>query len=194
MARRPGPNGRFVLSARERRLLGWVVALVLIIGVAVVVGLIGAGGEEPPVDADGSAPPSGSVPLEIAFGTALDPATGEVAAAARTDRFASGDAFAYSARPAGVIPTTVYVEVARTGGGTPEVVQAPDPGVGDQLLPEGATTIAFTVPAANLLTAFGPGEYRMRILYDPAGASVAEGDFVLVGDPVTVSPPPSGSP
>ena len=192
MARRPGPDGRFVLTARERRLLGWVVALILIIGVAVVVGLIGAGGEEPPVDGDGSAPPSGSAPLEIAFGTALDPATGEVAAAARTDRFASGDAFAYSARPAGVIPTTVYVEVARTGGGTPGVVQAPDPGVGDQPVAEGATTIAFTVPAANLLTAFGPGEYRMRIFYDPAGASVAEGDFVLVGDPVTVSPPPSG--
>ena len=194
MARRPGPDGRFSLTARERRLLGWLVALALVIGVAVVVGLIGGGGEDDPTDAQESPSPSGPAPLAITFGTALDPATGEVAASAQTDRFASGDTFAYSARPTGAIPSTIFVEVARTGGGAPEVVQAPESGDGDQPVSAGATTIAFTVPAADLLAAFGPGEYRMRIFYDAADPPVAEGAFILVGDPVTSSPPPSGSP
>lgn len=194
MARRPGFDRRFSLSPRERRILGWVVAVVLVIGIAVVVGLLGGEADGAPAGAGGSPSASAGTALEIAFGTAIDPATGEVAVDARSNRFASPDAFAYSVRPASAVPATIYVEVERTGGGTPEVVQgaAND---WDQTVASGSTTIAFTVPAANLLRDFGPGDYRMRIFYDPAGtAPIAEGAFILVGDPVPTSGTPSASP
>ena len=193
MARRPGFDGRFSLSPRERRILGWVVALVLVIGIAVVVGLLGGDADGAPAAADGSASASAAAPPPIAFGTAIDPGTAEVAADARTDRFASQDAFAYSVRPAGPVPATIYVEVERTGGGPVEVVQGPAD-EWDQVVAPGSVTIAFSVPAANLLEVFGPGEYRMRIFDDPAAtAPIAEGRFILVVDPVPASAP-SGSP
>lgn len=192
MARRPGFDGKFSLSPRERRILGWVVALVLVIGIALVVGLLGGDADGAPAAADGSASASAAAPV-IAFGTAIDPGSGEVAVDARTDRFASPDAFAYSVRPAGPIPATIYVEVERTGGGPVEVVQGPA-NEWDQAVAPGSVTIAFSVPAADLLEVFGPGEYRMRIFDDPAAtAPIAEGRFILVADPVPTSAP-SGSP
>jgi hypothetical protein len=59
-----------------------------------------------------------------------------------------------------------------------------------QPVPAGRPAIGFTVPAANLLGAFGPGEYVMRIHLDPAADPIAQGTFVLVGEP---SASPSGS-
>ena len=193
MARRPGLDGRVSLSPRERRILGWVVALVLVIGIALVVGLLGGDSDGAPVVGGGSPSASAAGAQRIAFGTAIDPGTGEVAVDARTDRFASPDAFAYSARPTGPMPATIYVEVERTGGGPVEVVQGPATDW-DQAVAAGSVTIAFTVPAATLLEVFGPGEYRMRIFDDPAAtAPIAEGAFILVADPVPASAP-SGSP
>jgi hypothetical protein len=192
MARRPGFDGKFSLSPRERRILGWVVALVLVIGIALVVGLLGGDADGAPAAADGSASASAAAQV-IAFGTAIDAGTGEVAVDARTDRFVSADAFAYSVRPAGPIPSTIYVEVERTGGGPVEVVQGPA-NDWDQVVAPDSVTIAFSVPAADLLEVFGPGEYRMRIFDDPAAtAPIAEGGFILVADPVPASAP-SGSP
>jgi hypothetical protein len=193
MARRPGLDGRFSLSPRERRILGWVVALVLVLGIALVVRVVGGDADGAPVGAEGSASPSAVAALEIAFGTAIDAATGEVAADARTNRFGSADPFAYSVRPPPPVPTTIYVEVERTGGGTPEIVQGPDSDW-DQPVAEGSVTIAFTVPAANLLAEFGPGEYRMRIFDNPDVGPMAEGAFVLLADPPAASAAPSATP
>ncbi len=124
MARRPGEEGSTLnLSPRALRIGGWMVAILLIAGIAVVVGILGGDAQEPGVGAS----PSGSGALgtaEIAFGTALDPASGEVATAARTDRFTAGDAFVYSVAAAEP-PAAVYVEVRRTGGGAVEIAQAP---------------------------------------------------------------------
>ena len=125
----------------------------------------------------------------IEFGTALDPATGQVAADAQTARFADGDLFVYSVPPAGVIPDTIFVEVRRTAGGTVETVQAP---VGAQPLPD-PTVIAFTVPAQVLLADFGPGEYLMLIYADPTGDAIAEGTFELVAPPASPAVSPSAS-
>jgi hypothetical protein len=193
MARRSGLDGRFSLSPRERRILGWVVALVLVLGIALVVRVVGGDADGAPVAADGSASPSAVTALEIAFGTAIDPATGEVAVDARTNRFAAPDPFAYSVRPPAPVPTTIYVEVERTGGGTLEIVQGPDSDW-EQTVADGSATIAFTVPAANLHTDFGPGEYRMRIFETPDAAPMAEGAFVLVADPAPASTSPSAAP
>lgn len=193
MARRPGEDGRFTLSPPERRILGWVAAVVIVIGIAIVVGVLGGNADGSPVDPDGSAAPSAASPLAIAFGTELDATTWQVAAGSGTDRFIESDLFAYAVPPTVTVPATVYVEVARTGGGAEEVVQAAATD-GDQLVPAGRPAIAFSVPAANLFTAFGPGEYRMRIYLDPGAEPVAEGTFSLVGDVAPASAAPSSSP
>jgi hypothetical protein len=183
MARRPGDDGRINLGPRERRLLGWIVALVLVIGIAVVVGLLGGNGDGAPVAPDGTASPSAGTAAPITFGTALDDATHEVTDASRTNRFTADDTFAYSiaASEGRVVPQTVYVEVERTAGGTPEVVQAASP-AGEQSVPPGRATVSFTVPATNLLSAFGPGDYRMRIYADPTADPLAEGTFTLLSE------------
>jgi hypothetical protein len=193
MARRPGDEGAFSLGPRERRILGWIVAIVLVIGIAIVVGLLGGNGDGTLVDPADSVAPSTAAAASIAFGTAIDPATGEVDADARTDRFTSADLFAYSVRPPGAVPATVYVEVERIGGGATEVVQPATPD-GEQDVTAGRPAIAFSVPASNLLEVFGPGEYRMRIFDDPATAPLAEGTFTLVAEVVPASTAPSGSP
>jgi hypothetical protein len=64
----------------------------------------------------------------------------------------------------------------------------------DQPVADGSVTIAFTVPAANLLAEFGPGEYRMRIFDNPDVAPMAEGVFVLLADPAAASAAPSATP
>lgn len=193
MARRPGEDGRFALSPRERRILGWVAAIVIVIGIAIVVGVLGGNADGAPVDPGDSITPSAATPLAIAFGTELDGTTWQVAAGAGTDRFLESDLFAYAVPPTSTVPATVYVEVARIAGGAEEVVQAAATD-GDQPVPAGRPAIAFSVPAANLFTAFGPGEYRMRIYVDPADAPLAEGTFILVGDVAPASAAPSSSP
>lgn len=192
MARRPGEEGGFRLSLRDRRLVGWIAAAAVVIGIAVAVGLLGGNGDGAPVAPAASASPSGAGDGPITFGTALDPTTGEVAADARTTRFAAGDTFAYSIPPPEPIPGTVYVEVARTGGGPAEVVQ-PAAEEGVQPVPEGSATVAFTVATDRLLEVFGPGAYRMRIYADPTGAPLGEGMFELVGGDPSASAAPSPS-
>ncbi len=191
MARRPGADGPILdLSPRALRIGGWVVAFLLIAGIAVFVQLLGGDGDEAGSGAEPSASAGMAATASVTFGTALDAATGEVAAAARTDRFAAGDSFNYSVAPSGAPPEAVYVEVQRTGGGVIEIAQAP---VDAQPLPN-AGVIAFTVPADNLLTAFGPGEYLMLIYADPASDPLAEGTFHLVGPPESLEPSASASP
>lgn len=177
MARRPGEDGSYSLSPRQRRVGGWVAAALLIGGVALAFRLLGGNGDGTVVDPSASG--SGAVATAtIAFGTALDASTGEVAEGARTDRFVDGDSFVYSAAPhGGVLPAAVYVEVRRTAGGAVETVQEP---VDAQALPN-PEAIAFTVPAANLLAAWGPGQYLMLIYAEPDGEPIAEGGFELIG-------------
>jgi hypothetical protein len=43
---------------------------------------------------------------------------------------------------------------------------------------------------AQLLEAFGPGEYVMRIHLDPADDPIAQGTFVLVGEPAASASAP----
>lgn len=193
MARRPGEDGSFSLGPRERRLLGWIAAIVLVIGIAIIVGLLGGNGDGTPVDPGQSASPSAGAVLPISFGTALDATTGEVAENARTERFAAGETFAYSARTPGAVPAAIFVEVTRIGGGEAEVVQTATPD-NEQAITAGRPAIAFMVPVDALLEAWGPGEYRMRIFTEPGGEPLAEGTFSLVGAVVPGSVLPSASP
>ena len=192
MARRPGEEGGFRLSLRDRRVVGWIAVAAVVIGIAVVVGLLGGNGDGAPVAPAASANPSGAAGEQITFGTALDGTTGEVAADARSTRFAAGDTFAYSIPPREPVPGTVYVEVERIGGGPVEVVQ-PAAEDGMQTVPEGSPAVAFTVAAIRLLEVFGPGEYRMRIYGDPTGAPLGEGTFELVGTDPSGSAAPSAT-
>jgi len=176
MARRSVDGDGLRLSPRGRLIAGWLAALLLVLGIAVVVGVLGGDGDGAPLGA-GSSPSGAGAAASIDFGTAIDDATGQVAEAARTNRFTDGDTFAYSVPPAGDVPAQVYVEVRRTGGGTEGVVQEP---VDAQVLPD-RRAIAFTVPADDLLEVFGPGTYLMLIYSDPAGEPIAEGSFELVG-------------
>lgn len=189
MARRPGEEGGFRLSLRDRRVVGWIAAVAVVIGIAVVVGLLGGNGDGAPVAPAPSASPSSATGQQITFGTALDPTTGEVAADARTARFAAGDTFAYSIPAQAPVPGTVYVEVERIGGGPAEVVQpATEHGVSAASL-----AVAFAVPADDLLRDFGPGEYRMRILADATGTPLGEGIFEVIGTDFSSAPAPSGT-
>jgi hypothetical protein len=192
MARRPGEEGRISLGPRERRLLGWIVALVLVIGVAVVVGILGGNGDGAPVAPSESASPSAGTLLPITFGTAIDEATRVIPTDAVTDRFTAADTFAYAIQPAGELPAAIYVEVERTAGGPLEIVQTATPD-NEQPVTEGRPAIAFSVAASVLLDEFGPGDYRMRVFTAPGADAIAEGTFTLVGERAT-SAPPSASP
>jgi hypothetical protein len=186
MARRPGGEGRFTLSRRQKLIAGWLVAIALILVIAIVVRFLGGDGDGSPVVPSPSVSDGGTSPAAIAFGTSLDATSGEVPEGTRVSRFAAGDTFAYSVAVDGAVPSTVYVGVERVGGGVTGVVQdAATEGM--QPVPAGRPAIAFTVPAANLLEVFGPGDYVMRIHLDPAADPIAEGSFVLVGEP-TASP------
>ena len=191
MARRPGGDGAapITLSPRALRIGGWVVAILLVAGIAVVVGLFGGDADSGPLGASPSASNSAAA-ATIVFGTSIDDATGAVAAGAGTDRFVAGDTFAYSVALSGASPDPVFVEVRRTGGGLAEIVQTPLEG--RQAL-ERPPALAFDVPADILFEVFGPGEYLMLIYADPALDPIAEGRFILVGAPAVPSPSASAS-
>jgi hypothetical protein len=177
MARRPGDGGRFRLSPRARQLAGWVAALLLVLGIAGAVRLLGESGDE------GAAVPSpsgtsGAATLAIVFGTELS-AERVVPVTAHTTSFERGDTFAYAVS-GGQPAEAVYVEVERTDGGPLETVQAP---IEAQPIPDAPALIGFTVPAAVLLDAWGPGAYVMRIYLEPGGKPIAEGRFVLAEAP-----------
>lgn len=185
MARRPGHDERFSLSPRAKRAGGWLAALLLVVGIAVVLNVLGGNGDGAPIGASPSGSASVTAAAEIAFGTALDPVSGQVADAARSNRFAAGDLFTYSVAPDGPVPPAIYVEVRRISGGTEEIVQEP---VDADPLPN-PNVIAFRVPTDDLLAVFGPGTYLMLIYAEPGGEPIAEGSFELVsGD---ASPAPS---
>lgn len=185
MARPPDGEQRLPLSPRARWIVGWVVAAAIIVGVALFVGLLGGNADGTPVAPTPTGTASDGEPDQaIRFGTALDPATQEVAAGADTDRFVETDAFAYSFRPSDPPPTTVWVEVRRDADGGGDAVQDPAP----HGLAEDARVIAFEVPAANLFADFGPGAYQMRIYLEEDGAAAATGSFELVAPAASPSP------
>lgn len=189
MARRPDGERRFRLTGRQRLIAGWLAAIAVILLIALAVRVLGGDGDGTPVVPSASASQT-SGPATIDFGTTLEPTTGQVLASSRVDRFAEGDTFAYSVPNAGQAPSTVYVEVERVGGGVAGIVQDAGLPEGVQTVPEGRSGVGFSVPAANLLEVFGPGEYVMRIHTDPAAEPLAEGRFTLVGGP---SESPAGS-
>ncbi|MEP7081758.1 MAG: hypothetical protein ABI841_02150 [Chloroflexota bacterium] len=182
MARRPGER-ELHLSPGARRIAGWVAAVALVGGIALGVRIVGGSGDGSPGAEGSPSAPAGDV-APITFGTALDPATGLVATPARTPRFEASDPFVYSVADVPP-PSTVYVEVERMGGGPAEIVQEQSV----QTLAPTSPAIAFSVPAAVLLEAFGPGEYRMRIYLAGDTAPLAEGTFVLVGSVPASSAP-----
>lgn len=183
MARRPGER-QLHLSPGARRIAGWVAAIALVAGIALGVRIVGGSGDGSPAAPGSPSAPAADV-RPITFGTALDPETGLVATPARTSRFEEADAFVYSVADVSP-PPTVYVEVERVDGGPADIVQEPSM----QTLAPDSLAIAFSVPAAVLLDAFGPGEYRMRIYLAGEAVPVAQGVFVLVGS-VARSPAPS---
>jgi hypothetical protein len=163
--RGPGP--------RARIWLGWVAAAA---GIAVVAFFVGRAGSEVGLVSP-SPSPSVAISLPITFGTALDPVSGK--AVELTDRFRSGDPFAYSVELAAAPGVDqILVEIVRFEGGAETVVQQPD----EQGIDASSRIIAFSVPTATLLAAWGPGSYEMRIyLADPD--PVARGTFTLVETP-----------
>jgi hypothetical protein len=169
---RPASGGPAPLGPRARIVLGWVAAAALVVVIAFIVG-------RPDTDAGGLAPtasPSAAGALPIAFGTARDPATG--AATHVADRFTAGDLFAYSVLLAAPIGRDeVQVEVLRVDGNVLTVVQAPAP----QEVSAESRLIAFSVPAKDLLAAFGKGQFVMRIYTAANPQPVAEGRFRLIG-------------
>jgi hypothetical protein len=189
MARRPGGEGRFTLTRREKLIAGWLAAVAVIVVIAIALQVLGGDGTGTPVVPGTTPSASGETAETITFGTTLDETTGEVPATAVVDRFAEGDTFAYSVPPPETMPSVVYVEVERVAGGASGIVQ--DAATeGEQTIPAGRPSIGFTVAASRLLDVFGPGEYVMRIHLDPADAPIAEGRFILVGAPPAS---PSGS-
>jgi hypothetical protein len=174
MATRTASDGSVTPTPRVRTIAGWLIAIGIIVGAAFFVGRLGS----PDAPAGGTGGSAAATPtlLPIAFGTAIDPATGEVAEDLRTSRFAAGDTFGYSTHPDVALGTTVYVEVLRIATDASAVpVQTPAP----QPLPN-PDVIAFTVPADALLRDFGPGAYVMRIYLQQGGTPIAEGRFELV--------------
>jgi hypothetical protein len=175
MATRTASGGSVTVTPQSRTIAGWLIAIAIIVGAAFFVGRLGS----PDAPAGGAGISARATPtvLPIAFGTAIDPATGEVGADLRTSRFASGDTFAYSVRPSMAIGANVYVEVLRIATDASAVpVQTPAP----QAVQPGAEVIAFAPPADWLLADFGPGAYVMRIYLELGSAPIAEGRFELV--------------
>ena len=174
MARRLGEGGRLRLSPRAMRLAGWLVALLLVLGVAGAVRLFGESGDGGAIEPSPSGG-HGATVLPVVFGTELS-AERVIPVEARTTTFERGGTFAYAvdgAEPA----AAVYVEVERTDGGPVETVQEP---VDEQAIPDAPALIGFTVPTASLLDAWGPGAYLMRIYLEADAEPIAEGRFVLV--------------
>jgi hypothetical protein len=159
-----------------RTAVSWVAAGVLLVALAFIVG-------RPAAESSvlgGTPPPSATPPLAIAFGNGLDPATNVAIDA--TQRFRSGDPFAYSVTLAAAPATdTILVEVARLAGAQRTVVQEPSV---QKILPE-VRTFAFKVSTDDLLAAWGAGDYEMRIFFDAAEPPFAVGHFTLIEPPPT---------
>jgi hypothetical protein len=158
---------------------GWLVAVLLVLGIAGAVRFLGESADAGSPDASGAEGPAGS-PHPIEFGTTLTPER-LVPVEARAASFTRGDTFAYAvpdAEPA----VEVFVEVRRVDGGPTALVQE---AVEAQAIPDGPALIGFTVPADVLLDAWGPGAYEMGIHLAPDGPAIARGRFVLVEPPAS---------
>lgn len=167
--RGPGP--------RARIWLGWAAAAA---GVLLVAFLVGRAGSDAGLPSP-TPSPSAAGPLPILFGTALDPSTGE--AINPTDRFRASERIAYSFRlPAASGVETIMVEIVRLDGDGETVVQESSPqGIAASLRLIGFT---FAVPTGELLAAWGPGAFVMRVYLPGASDPVATGGFTLVETPV----------
>jgi hypothetical protein len=174
MARRPGEGGRLGLSPRARLIAGWLIAVLLVLGIAGAVRLLGESGDSGAVVPTPSGA-DGAPLLPIVFGTELT-AERVVPIEARTTTFEPDTMFAYAV-DGGEPAEVIYVQVERTDGGPLEIVQQP---VDGQEIPGAPALIGFTVPASELFNAWGPGAYVMRIYLDPQGDPIAEGRFTLV--------------
>ena len=164
----PGP--------RARTWLGWAAAAA---GVVLVAFLIGRAGSESGLPSP-TPSPSAAGPLPISYGTALDPATGE--AIQPTDRFRAADRIAYSVRlpgPAGA--ETILVEIVRVGPDGETVVQ--EPATQGIVASSSVIGFMFAVPTSDLLEAWGPGDYAMRIYLPGSTEPLAAGRFTLVETP-----------
>jgi hypothetical protein len=154
--------------------LSWGAAALLLVAFAFIVG-------RPAAESgvlSGTPSPTPTPPLPITYGSGLDPDTN--VAVEPTQRFRPGDPFAYSVALAAAPGTdTILVEVARLEDGVRTVVQEPSV---QEILPE-ARTFAFQVSTDDLLAAWGPGDYEMRIFFDASEPAFAVGNFTLVESP-----------
>lgn len=167
--RRGGPG------PRSRTWLSWGAAAIAVAAVAFFVGRAGS-----EVDVASPTPLPSAAPLTVTFGTALDPASGE--AVQLTNRFRAGDTIAYSVKlSAAAGSDTVLVEIVRLEGGVETVVQQP----AEQGIVATSRIIAFTfaVSTGELLGAWGPGDYAMRIFVPGSTEPIAIGQFTLVETP-----------
>lgn len=161
-------------APQTRTILSWAAAVLLLVALAFIVGRPGT---ETGV-LSGTPSPSSTPPLPIVFGTGLDAATN--VAIGPTDRFLPGDPFAYSVSlPTAPGTDTILVEVTRVVAGVPTVVQEPSV---QKIVPE-APTFAFQVLTDDLLAAWGPGDYEMRIFFAAGEPPFAVGTFTLVQPP-----------
>jgi hypothetical protein len=175
--RRTQARPRGTASPGRRRvgpIIGWAVAVIALVALAIVVGRPST---ESGVEAARSTP-TPEAALSIVFGTGLHSGT-NVASPAET-RFRSGDPFAYSVtldHPPGT--DTIQVQVFRLESPAPVEVQAPSD---ERILPD-PLTFGFQLPTDRLLTAWGPGDYEMRIYLDGLSAPTAVGRFTLLASP-----------
>ena len=163
-------------SPRAQTWLGWGATALGVGVVAFLVGRAGSDAELPPT----SPSPSAAGPLSIVYGTALDPVSGEAVQA--TDRFREGDPFAYSVRMVAAPGVdTILVEIIRLNAdGTETVAQRPS----RQGIVSSSPVFAFEVRTTDLLLAWGPGTYAMRIYLPGVADPLATGRFTLVETPV----------
>jgi hypothetical protein len=181
MARRRSHAHRLQAAVRSRAtaprlrvLLSWGAAALLLLALAFIVGRPGT---ESGI-LSGTPSPTATPPLPIVFGTGLDPATN--VAVDPTTSFRAGDPFAYSVTLAAAPRTdSILVEVARMVAGVRTVVQQPSV---QKITPE-MPTFAFRVTTDDLLAAWGPGDYEMRIFFDVDEPAFAAGRFTLVEAP-----------
>ena len=166
---------RAPLTPRARTIAGWLAAVLLVVGVAFIVGRLG--GEVGGPAASGTSPTPLASPLPITFGTRLL-IDGAVDLRSTTNQFSAADVFAYSIDTAPPPSRAVYVEVERTGA-TPETVQAP----ARQDVPTSRRVVGFEVPAQALLDDFEPGAYVMRIYVSPGSPPLGNGEFELLAAP-----------
>lgn len=156
--------------------LGWLAAGTAILTIAFIAGRAGSD-----VELVSPTPsPSTAEPVAIVFGSALDEVSG--VAVSPTTIFRAGDPFAYSARlPAAAGTNSMLLEVVRLEADGQTTAQAQRE-VG---IDATSRVIAFSVFASDLLAAWGPGNYEMRMYLEPGTDPTALGRFTLAEAPAS---------